>query len=404
MDRAPMRKQQRGVAPVRRTSAMQRAGQTVARRRVSQVLEKLESRQLLAGQAATVGNAPALFVQNQGQWADEISYALRTGTANILMTDSGPVFAGKLAGSDEWASFAVSFDGARTVDPRGVGKSSTKFNFFVGDSSQWASNVDGFSKIAYRSLYRGVDLYTWAQGQGLKYEFHVAPGANSDPIKISYTGAEPLSIDSKGRLHVKTELGELVDDAPLVYQTINGQRVVVQSAFKLVDQNTYTFDIKGSYDPSRELIIDPELSWATFIGGGQGDAANAVAVDSEGTSYVTGQTGSNDLQVFPTGVAENFAHGQDDIFVGKYDVTGQPAWINYFGGSDDDAGRGIAVDSTGIVYVVGGTASDENSFTLLNGLNGSSQGNDDFPAHWDPKLRIPRGQVVAAASIVSPKY
>ncbi len=27
-----------------------------------------------------------------------------------------------------------------------------------------------------------------------------------------------------------------------------------------------------------------------------------------------------------------------------------------------------------------------------------------FPAHWDPKLRIPRGQVVAAASIVSPKY
>ncbi len=29
---------------------------------------------------------------------------------------------------------------------------------------------------------------------------------------------------------------------------------------------------------------------------------------------------------------------------------------------------------------------------------------EDFPAHWDPKLRIPRGQVVAAASIVSPKY
>ncbi len=80
--------------------------------------------------------------------------------------------------------------------------------------------------------------------------------------------------------------------------------------------------------------------------------------------------------------------------------------ISGYGPRDSKKNMEIVVNRYTLEYDVKAT------ITLPNGSGnplGLSLGSSNptalsFPAHWDPKLRIPRGQVVAAASIVSPKY
>ena len=93
----------------------------------------------------------------------------------------------------------------------GLDQAATVCNYFVGDQSTWRSAVPTFEKVAYQGLYDGIDLYTWGQRDNLKYEFHVAPGADYRQIEVQYEGADGLSLDAAGNLHVQTSLGDLVE-------------------------------------------------------------------------------------------------------------------------------------------------------------------------------------------------
>ena len=81
-------------------------------------------------------------------------------------------------------------------------------------------------------------------------------------------------------MHVNTPLGELVDDAPFIYQQINGQQVEVPGEFQLIDNDTYTFSLAGEYDATVELVIDPVLEWSTYAGGSGRDAGKGIAVET----------------------------------------------------------------------------------------------------------------------------
>jgi len=166
--------------------------------------------------------SPAIFVENQGQWDKDVCYGFDGRGVRVSFTDSGPVFQmlrdATKEGQLSQAVFSASFVGARRVRPRGLDPSETKVNYYSGnDPSKWHSGVPSFKKVVYKGLYEGVDLHTWGRHSGLKYEFHVAPGADWRQIVVRYEGIEGLSIDEKGALHVKTSLGEMVDDAPVVY-------------------------------------------------------------------------------------------------------------------------------------------------------------------------------------------
>ena len=133
--------------------------------------------------------------------------------------------------------------------------------------SQHRSNVAGYAKIAYPGLYQGIDLLTWGHPTGMKYEFHVAPGADWRNIQVSYGGSGGLSLAADGSLHIATPLGDLVEEAPVLYQVVDGNRMTVAGRFVLLDADKYGFVVTGMYDPSRELVIDPDLAWATYLGG-----------------------------------------------------------------------------------------------------------------------------------------
>ena len=390
-------------------------------------LEALEGRLLLDGGAAgqqaveLFGVSAALFAENQGQWADPaVHYAFNGDGANVLFTDAGPVFQvfsreargtgilpvnaergtgvspvdeepnGSLAqqptgetpvphladdGQDyveRATQFSVQFDGANTVSPVGLEQAETVFNYHIGDQSTWRDNVSTYETVAYLGLYDGIDLHTWGRRDSLKYEFHVAPGADYTQIEVSYAGIEGLSIDVAGALHVQTELGDLIDPAPYIYQDIAGARIEVAGAFELIGQDTYTFTLTGDYDPNAELIIDPDLSWSTYMGGSGKDWGEGIAVDGSGGVYVTGYTDS------PGRASNGFDttyNGASDIFVAKLTSDGDHAWSTYMGGSGNDYGFGIAVDDSGGVYVTGKTYS---SGWVSGGFDTSHNGDWDI--------------------------
>jgi Beta-propeller repeat len=111
------------------------------------------------------------------------------------------------------------------------------------------------------------------------------------------------------------------------------------------------------YDPSRPLIVDPVLSYATYLGGGADDAGRGIAVDATGAAYIVGETMSSDFPASPDAVQPEL-RGASDVVVAKLTPDGTAlVYATYLGGGADDLGRGIAVDATGAVYVMGQTAS-----------------------------------------------
>jgi len=179
--------------------------------------------------------------------------------------------------------------------------------------------------------------------------------ADFSQIVVSYDGVNGLSIDEAGALHIQTDVGELVDDAPYIYQMVDGEQVAVSGGFKLLDANTYTFEITGDYSPGRRLIIDPTLGWSTYIGGGDMTEAFDVVVDPFGESYVVGQSTSPN---WVTGSFDGINEGVYDGFAAKYSATGVVLWSTFLGGAGDDRALSVDMDMiTGELYVAGRTSS-----------------------------------------------
>ena len=264
--------------------------------------------------------------------------------------------------STQSEQFSVTFPGANLVAPTGMEQAATTFNYLIGDQSQWHTNVPSYQEVAYDGLYAGIDLVTWGRRDSLKYEFHVAPGADYRQIRIHYDGIEGLAVDAQGVLHVQTALGQLTDDAPFIYQQIGGRQVAVAGRFNLLDADTYTFAITGVYDPARELVIDPVLAWSTYLGGGSGgDFATSIAVDAAGNAYVTGYTNSYDFSTTAGAFQTTYDGGlYGDAFVTKLNAAGSGLlYSTFLGGSGGDDGHGIAVDAAGNAYVTGNTNSSD---------------------------------------------
>lgn len=327
--------------------------------------------------------SPALFVENRGQWADQSVRFVHNGSGmNVAMTDAGPVFQAFRREHNKpeqpdaltpGVRFSASFVGAKRVAPIGRQRSSTVFNYSIGDPSTRREQVPSYEIVAYEGLYDGINLLTWGLRSSLKYEFHVAPGADWRQIAVRYDGIGGLSIAGDGSLVVDMgdQWGVLVDDAPYIYQEIDGKRLEVAGKFVLLDKHTYAFEITGKYDPERELIIDPDLIWSTYLGGSGDDRGHSIAVDSSGNIVVTGETSSSG---WISGGYDTSLGGSTDCFVTKLSPSGEHLWSTYVGGSGWDSGYGVAVDSSGNVLVTGETYS---SGWVSDGYDTSYGGNRD---------------------------
>jgi len=101
--------------------------------------------------------------------------------------------------------------------------------------------------VAYEGLYEGIDLHTWGRRSSLKYEFHVAPGADYTRIAVRYDGIAGLTLTEDGALSVSLgdDWGELIDAAPYIHQSIDGEHVEVAGRYELLDEQTYTWSTRA---------------------------------------------------------------------------------------------------------------------------------------------------------------
>ena len=139
---------------------------------------------------------------------------------------------------------------------------------------------------------------------------------------------------------------------PKVYQQVGNERVEVAGGYEILDRRHATFTL-AAYDRQRPLVIDPVVKFAKVLAGNDNEFAFALAIDSSGNAYVTGETDSTN---FPRAAAMQEDQPFTDAFVTKLTSSGAIVFSTYLGGNGTDEGWGIAVDSTG-VYVSGWTNS-----------------------------------------------
>ena len=253
-------------------------------------------------------------------------------------------------------------------------------HYFRGqEPARWLTNVPHYSRVEYRSVYPGIDVSFYGNPQQLEFDFIVHPEADPARIRLEFEGTKSLHVDGDGNLVLENDGQQVRLLVPHVYQENNGRRVAIPARYRLLRSKELGFEI-GPYDGSRALVIDPVLSYATFLGGTGNEGGLGIALDAAGNAYVTGETLSTD---FPTTLAaEDTSCGSDgtcnaisDAFVSKISADGTTLlYSTYLGGEKEDIARGIAVDSEGNAYVAGETWSSD--FPATDGAFDTTCGSD----------------------------
>jgi Beta-propeller repeat len=120
------------------------------------------------------------------------------------------------------------------------------------------------------------------------------------------------------------------------------------------------------------------LDYCCYIGGsGDWERGRGVALDADGSLYVTGYTNSTEA-TFPVTVGPDLTfNGDYDVFVAKVATSGVSLdYCGYIGGSDEDRGRDIAADLEGNAYITGLTGSTEETFPETVGPDLTYNGED----------------------------
>jgi hypothetical protein len=316
----------------------------------------VQARPAVADDASSTLHAlPFSFEPNLGQTDPRVKFLARSRGMTVFLTSTEAVLLTTRSAVRMHLIGANQESEAQGVDPL-----PGRHHWLIGrDPSRWRSDTPTYARVRYRDVYRGVDLvYYGTEGRQLEYDFVVAPGADPRVIRLAFEGVDRLWLDANGDLVLHVGETPLRFAKPRVYQASRAGRRGVAGAWRLEDARTVGFRI-GTYDTREELVIDPTAALATYVGGGGTDQAFGIALGSDGTVFITGNTASAN---FPTtaGSLAPAARGGVDAFVVRLDSTFTTSlYSTFIGGSGDDAGRGIAVDTLGNAYVTGFTTSSD---------------------------------------------
>ncbi|MGH9453034.1 MAG: SBBP repeat-containing protein, partial [Terriglobia bacterium] len=212
------------------------------------------------------------------------------------------------------------------------------------------------------------DLVMRLNGEEIRFHKPVVYQPAVAPVSPPAAGAEDSAVTDVGASLVPAHKGR-PQAAPL--------RRYLDGRYVLKAHSQVCFAV-ASYDRSQPLIIDPVLTYSSYIGGSANDEGNAIAVDRSGNAYVMGITYSTDfprVNQIPGACNGTCGSGDDlgDAFVTKINAAGTAlVYSSYIGGSSYDEGFAIALDGSGNAYLAGGTSSSD--FPRVNQIPGACNG------------------------------
>jgi len=356
---------------------------------------------------AAYSHLPLVFEPNQGQSDPRVKFLARgsgyglflTGDEAVLTLQPSAVSAHRIPARP--SVVRMTLDGATERSALvGVDELPGKSNYFIGnDPSKWRRNVPQFARVRYRNVYPGIDLLYYGNQGRLEYDFEVAPGSDPGQVTLRFQGTETLRIGASGDLVLGLRGGTVRLESPRIYQKFGDEERPVTGQFKLRGTKGRVGFELGAYDHSRTLIIDPVLTYSTYLGGSGEESCStilnqpiptypgtpgcpAIAVDEGGSAYVAGSTTSTDFPN-PGGVSPPLV-GVANVFVAKFSSSGTALlYSTYIGGNDVDYTAGITVDASSNVIVAGTTNSS--NFPAKNAFQSSplSSGNHVFVSKLD---------------------
>ena len=252
---------------------------------------------------------PLSFEANRGQTDSTVKFLSRGDGYTLFLTSDGAVFKLRPSGQNLASVVRMQVIGA-SPDARVSGADALPgtVNYFIGnDPDKWTNHVTTFGRVKVQQIYRGIDQVYYGTGRRLEFDFIVSPGADPSQIGLEFAGATP-TLAPDGSLVLTLNGPPLTLRKPVIYQTIAGTknagaRKTIAGNYKLSGHRVEF--VLGKYDRNRALVIDPVLSYLTYLGGSMSEMVGnltygsnptqGTVVDSAGNVYVTGYTQSTDF-------------------------------------------------------------------------------------------------------------
>ena len=306
---------------------------------------------------------PLSFERNMGQTDSRVAFLTHGPGYLLYLTPAEAVVAISSAPSSKSASEPRSIAAAVRMEwvggnpqptLRGLDPLPGRANYFLDrDPRHWYTGIPTYARVQYDGIYPGIDLVYRSHDRALEYDFIVAPKADPAQIVLRFHGATAVEIDQAGDLilHLPSPFGTVRHHRPSLYQDIGRRRVLVEGRYVKTGPADVRFRI-GAYDKHRPLIIDPALSYSTYLGGSSDEFGSGIAVDGSGNVYATGQTNSANFPI-TSGAYQTTGGG---VWVTKLNPTGTALLYSTFIGNG--IGRAIAVAANGQASITGEAFSD----------------------------------------------
>jgi len=281
------------------------------------------------------------------------------------------------------SSLQMAFEGAEKARLTGIDELAAKSSYFVGrDRSKWRTGIPNYARVQYDAIYPGVNLVFYGNRSHLEFDFVVAPGADPHQVMLKFDPANDVRVTPDGDLRIGPRSYAVLLRRPTIYQTEDSRREPVQGGFSLLKDGRVALNV-GAYDRAKPLIVDPVLTYSTFLNGSGGESeADGIAVDSKGDAYVVGTTSSPSFPTVNPYQSSAGAPANGIIFLSKFNPSGtQLLYSTYLGGTGGDTPTGVAIDSAGNAYITGYTFSTD--FPVLNAfqtVNNNPNGGNAFVA------------------------
>ena len=312
---------------------------------------------------------PLVFEANLGQADARYRYLARAYGMQIFLDAAGSAwFDLRSPGRDPLAVIELSYAGASKtprLEPVGDGAPDTvapgHVNYFLGsDSSRWLTDIPATSQLTYRGIYPGIDVTYYGSAGELEHDLIVNPGADPRQIRLQFKGAERAHLRDDGSLLLEANGQEVVWRKPSLYQRIHRRNRKVEGRYRLERDGTIGFEV-GVYDPAKKLVIDPVVSFSTYLGRSNPDLAGRVTTDSAGNVYMSGVSFDALYPVTPGAPTSQPGGARvGSAIITKLNPAGTSIVFSaYLGGINTDGGVGVAVDGAGNIYIAGSSDSPD---------------------------------------------